>query len=194
MHLADLDLNQSYTYADYYSWDFPQRVELIYGKAFIKDPVTYTVHQRMSMNLAMPIYAYLKGSKSAIYTAPFDVRLPHGPSRADIDIIHVVQPDLCVICDPNNLDERGGIGVPDIIVEILIPLNNVVELNDKFDLYEEAGVKEYWIVSPQDNTFLVNTLVNGKYVTGRPLVSGILTSSILPEFLLDLSKLFADNI
>lgn len=191
MLLADLDLTNSYTYADYYSWDFPERVELIKGKVFVKDPVTYTVHQRMSMNLAMPIYAYLKGSKSAIYTAPFDVRLPHGPSRADIDIIHVVQPDLCVICDPNNLDERGCIGVPDIIVEILIPLNNVVELNDKFDLYEKAGVKEYWVVSPQDNTFVVNTLTNGTFVPSRLMTTGVYESSILAGFSLNLDKLFA---
>lgn len=190
MRLANLDTNKSYTYADYYLWDFPERVELIYGKVFIKDPVTYTAHQQMSMKLAIPIHEHLCDGKGEVFAAPFDVRFPHTASLDDKDIITVVQPDICVFCNPDNLDNRGGIGIPDIIAEILIPLNNVVEINNKFNLYEQAGVKEYWIVSPQDNTFLINTLTDGKYVTGRPLASGTLTSTVLPGFSLNLSELF----
>ena len=193
MTLADLDINETYTYADYLKWDFKERVELIMGKLFKMSPALSNRHQIISMHISGDLYGYLKGKSCRVYVAPFDVRLPR-KSKDDDDIITVVQPDICVVCDSSKLDAKGCLGAPDIVVEILSPSNNLIELNNKFDLYESAGVKEYWIVLPQDNTFLVNTLTNGKYVTGRPLVSGVLTSDILPGFSLDLSELFADNI
>jgi len=124
------------------------------------------------------------------FVAPFDVRLPR-KSKEDKDIYTVLQPDVCVVCDTSKYDKRGCIGAPDIVVEILSPGNNAKELKNKFDIYEEAGVQEYWIVSPQNKTFLVNTLVDGHYVTARPMASGdFVTTPVLPGFLLDLKELF----
>lgn len=118
------------------------------------------------------------------------MRLPR-KSKEDKDIITLVQPDICVICDKGKVDVKGCLGAPDIVVEILSPGNNAVEINNKFDIYEEAGVKEYWIVSPQDNTFMVNTLTDGRYVTSRPMAAGkVFTSAVLPGFSLDLKELF----
>lgn len=192
MILSELDIDKRYSYADYYGWDFPERVELIDGKVFVQDPITYTVHQRMSIKLANPIWKYLKGRAYEIFAAPFDGRFPT-ESLADDKIWNVVQPDLC-ICNKAVLDERGCLGAPDIVIEILSPGNSIIELNNKFDLYESAGVKEYWLVSPQDNTVVVNTLQDGKYITARPITSGsVLKSSILPSFSLDLSELFGEE-
>ena len=191
MTLADLDINKTYTYADYLKWDFKERVELIMGKLFKMSPAPSSRHQKISMSFSRQLANFLDEKPCDVYAAPFDVRIPR-KSADDRDIITVVQPDLCVICDKSKVDQKGCLGAPDIVVEILSPSNNSVELNNKFDLYESVGVKEYWIVSPQDNTFLVNTLINGKYVPSRLMTSGSYESSVLVGFSLDLSKLFAE--
>ena len=191
MTLADLDINKTYTYADYLKWDFKERVELIMGKLFKMSPAPSSRHQKISMSFSRQLANFLDEKPCDVYAAPFDVRIPR-KSADDRYIITVVQPDLCVICDKSKVDQKGCLGAPDIVVEILSPSNNSVELNNKFDLYESVGVKEYWIVSPQDNTFLVNTLINGKYVPSRLMTSGSYESSVLVGFSLDLSKLFAE--
>jgi Uma2 family endonuclease len=76
-------------------------------------------------------------------------------SKADEDITTVVQPDLCVICDPDKVNVRGCIGAPDWVIEILSPYTFAKDLREKFDVYEEAGVNEYWVVHPQEQTVLV---------------------------------------
>ena len=190
MELADLDLNKLYTYADYFSWKFEERVELLRGKIFRMSPAPNRAHQTMSGYIYLELGMYLRKKTCKVYAAPFDVRLPRR-SKDDTDIITVLQPDVCVICDPAKLDKRGCLGAPDIVVEILSPGNNAKELKNKFDIYEEAGVKEYWIVSPQDQTFVVHTLVEGRYQPSRMMTTGdIVTSPLLPGFSLDLSGLF----
>lgn len=190
MELADLDLNKIYTYADYYKWKFEERVELIKGRIFKMSPATNRRHQDFTFHLHLAIFRYLNGAKCKVYSAPFDVRFPR-KSKDDKDIVTVLQPDICVICDESKLDKRGCIGAPDIVVEILSPGNNAKELKNKYEVYEEAGVKEYWIVSPQDETFLVYTLSDGKYLSSRARTTGdIITSTVLPGFSLDLTELF----
>ena len=86
-----------------------------------------------------------------MYIAPFDVRLINfKESTKDNQVTTVVQPDLCVICDQNKLDDKGCIGSPDLIIEILSPGNSKHEMDIKFDLYQENGVLEYWIVNPME--------------------------------------------
>jgi Uma2 family endonuclease len=85
------------------------------------------MHQELSWEMARELSIYLKGKPCKAYTAPFDVRLPR-KSKDDKDIITVVQPDICVICDPAKLDDRGCLGAPDIVVEILSPGNNKKEV------------------------------------------------------------------
>jgi Uma2 family endonuclease len=190
MELADLNINKLYTYADYLTWDFKERVELIRGKLFKMSPAPNRMHQDLSSFIHGEVYKFLKGKKCKVYSAPFDVRLPR-KSQDNKDIITVLQPDVCVICDKSKLDAKGCIGAPDIVVEILSPSNNVVELKNKYDIYEEAGVAEYWVVSPQDKTFLAYTLNNGKYQPSRLMVAGdVMTSSVLDGFALDLKELF----
>ena len=66
-----------------------------------------------------------------------------------------------MICDPAKLDDRACIGAPDILVEILSPSNNKKVLKNKYEVYEERGMKKYWVVSAQDRTFLAYIL-NGQ--------------------------------
>jgi Uma2 family endonuclease len=190
MELADLDLNQVYTYADYFKWQFEERVELIKGKIFKMSPAPNFDHQVLAGEVYGTLRDFLRKKTCKVFIAPFDVRLPR-KSIEDSAIYTVLQPDVCVVCDPAKFDKKGCIGAPDIVVEVLSPGNNEKEMKNKFDIYEESGVKEYWIVSPQDKTFLVNILTDGHYVTSRPMVSGdVVTTTVLPGFAMDLKELF----
>jgi Uma2 family endonuclease len=96
-----------------------------------------------------------------------------------------------VICDLAKIDKRGCVGAPDIVVEVLSKGNNSKELKNKYEVYEEAGVKEYWLVSPQNQSVTIYILRDGKFHTSRILSTGdIVTSSVLPDFSLDLTELF----
>lgn len=148
----DFEYSGVYTYADYLQWTIAERVELIKGKIFKMSPAPNMRHQWISSKIAGPLWSAIKGESCRVFSAPFDVRFPRR-SKNDEDVITMLQPDICVVCDPSKLDERGCIGAPDIVVEILSPSNNRKELQNKFVVYEESGVKEYWIVSPDQKTF-----------------------------------------
>ena len=190
MTLADLDMNKIYSYADYFKWQFEDRVELIKGKIFKMSPAPNFNHQILVGEIYGQFRDFLKKQPYKAFVAPFDVRLPR-KSKEDKEIFTVVQPDVCVVCDTSKYDKRGCIGAPDIVVEVLSPGNNATELKNKFDIYEESGVKEYWIVFPQNKTFLVNTLINGHYVTSKPMIAGdFVATTVLPGFSMDLKELF----
>lgn len=193
MQFTDLDINKTYTYADYLKWTFEDRLELIKGKIFKMTPAPNSIHQRQSGTIHAELYNYLKGKPCEVFAAPFDVRLPR-LSVNDKEIITVVQPDICVICDPDKIDDKGCIGPPDIIVEILSPGNNKKELKNKYEVYEESGVLEYWIIHPQEKTFLKYTLFDGNFQPSRLLTIGDeVTTPVLPGFALKLDELFADR-
>ncbi|MFM9944584.1 MAG: Uma2 family endonuclease [Bacteroidia bacterium] len=183
-----LDLNGTYTYSDYMLWHFKERVELIRGKIFKMSPAPNTNHQRLSFNLTTLFDSKFKGHKCQIFFAPFDVRLP---VKSILKNTTVVQPDLCIICDESKLDEQGCNGAPDLVVEILSPGNARHEMRTKFDLYEESGVKEYWIVEPANQTVLIYTLQGDKYIGLQPYTSeDIIESPLFPEIKINAEDLF----
>lgn len=188
-NINQLDLNGIYTYADYLLWKFEERVELFKGKILQMSPTPSLKHQKVSFNITLCLGNIFKGKKCQLFTAPFDVRLPLKNEKGD-QIHTVVQPNLCVICDENKLDERGCIGAPDLAVEILSPGNSKREMKQKFEIYEEAGVLEYWIIAPSHESILVNTLENGKYRTLKPVVDDYITSVIFPELKIHTSEIF----
>ena len=194
LQFKDLDLSRRYTYADYLKWKFSETVELIKGKIFKMSPAPDLFHQRVSGNLYGNIFAYLKGKSCDVFHAPFDVRLPLPPDKIkNEEIDTVVQPDIFVICDQNKLDMKGCIGAPDWIIEILSPSTAQKDLGEKFDIYEHAGVKEYWIAHPHEHTLLVYRLGgNGKFVgEPRPFVrSDKVPSRIFDDLLIDLEEIF----
>jgi len=185
--LEDIDLSLSYSYANYLTWFFNERVELIRGKVSKMSPAPSPLHQEISANIFSLIHSHLKGKSCKVYYAPFDVRFTK-ESIADKDIYTVLQPDICVICDTKKIDAKGCLGAPDIVIEILSPGNNKMELIHKHGIYEEFGVKEYWIVSPGDKTLLKYTLdVKGKYQPSKLFtLSEKVYSEVLPGFELDL--------
>lgn len=189
--ITELDLNGTYTYADYLLWQFKDRVELIKGKIFKMSPAPSTQHQKISGKLHLRIGGFFENHYCQAFFAPFDVRLPKkGQSLTDQKIYTVVQPDLCVICDESKLDERGCLGAPDLIVEILSPGNSKTEMLNKFELYQESGVREYWLVEPSQNAVLVYVLNDaGEYVGLKPAVESV-QSTIFPDLKIDLSRIF----
>lgn len=189
----ELDESLTYSYANYLNWLFDERLELIKGKIYKMSPAPSRVHQKVLTNLFIPIGNFLKNKPCDVYVAPFDVRFPKG-SRADKDIYTVLQPDICVICDKSKLDDRGCLGAPDLVVEILSPGNNKKELLHKYKVYEEFGVKEYWVVSQSDQSILIYTLDDkGKFQPSKIFtLSEEVGSSVLPGFVLKLDDVFED--
>jgi Uma2 family endonuclease len=170
-NIKQLDLKASYTYADYLMWQFKERVELIKGKIFKMSPAPSSFHQDISGNLFFELRNFINKGSCKLYAAPFDVRLINfKESTADYQITTVVQPDLCVICDRSKIDEKGCIGAPDLIIEILSLGNSKKEMDIKYDLYEENGVLEYWIVNPSEKTIAIFVLQNEKYIGIKPLI------------------------
>ena len=193
--INQLDLRKQYTYADYLTWQFRERVELIRGKVVKMPPAPGTAHQRISGNLHRIISTFLLGNQCEVFTAPFDVRLPLTPyKQSDDKIDTVAQPDLSIICDPAKIDERGCNGAPDWIIEILSQSTSQVDLTDKYDIYQHAGVREYWIVHPHEGTVLAYRLnEQGRYELLRitPFVLGEEAPvGVFPGFSLPLSEVF----
>lgn len=189
--INQLDLNKTYSYADYLLWRIQEKIELFKGKIFAMSPAPSVNHQKISRKMMLKLGNHLEGRDCCeLFSAPFDVRIPR-QSREDKDIFTVVQPDLCVICDPDKLDERGCIGAPDLVVEILSPGNSKKEIDTKFLLYEEAGVQEYWLVHPMEKAVWVYVLENGRYTTHKPFVEGEdLISKKFPDLKVNLSDIF----
>jgi Uma2 family endonuclease len=164
-----LDLNKRYTYADYLTWQDDKRRELVNGFIRVMSPAQRPQHQRISGNLSSTLYYIIKERKNgwSIYHAPFDVRLPKNGEKEDNRIDTVVQPDICIVCDPSKIDRRGCLGAPDMIVEILSFSTAKYDTTIKLKLYEDAGVREYWIVYPLEKGVEVFILQpDGKYDNG----------------------------
>jgi Uma2 family endonuclease len=189
--IKQLDLQGTYTYADYLLWSFEERLELIKGKIFKMSPAPSTRHQQISGRLHLEMGAFFKRHYCQIFYAPFDVRLSKTDLSSPNNKIHtVVQPDLCVVCDENKLDVRGCMGAPDLIVEILSPGNSRKEMNDKFELYEECGVREYWLVEPSENAVFVYVLNENNVYIGLKPATDTLRSAIFPDLVIDLDEVF----
>jgi Uma2 family endonuclease len=162
--LDQLDLNQSYNYADYLTWQLKEAVELIKGKIMLMSPAPNVRHQDISSNLMGSLLPFFKHKKCRVYAAPFDVRLYDRKKSLlqNQEIQTIVQPDICVICQPEHLlDKQGCNGAPDWIIEILSKGNSTREVHIKYELYQESGVSEYWLVFPEHQTihqFVLNAL------------------------------------
>jgi Uma2 family endonuclease len=157
------DEERPHTYADYRQWELEEgeRYELIEGAAYAMSSLN-DKHQAISMELSRQIANFLRGKPCKVRAAPYDVRLFY---REDEQDDTVVQPDISVICDESKLGPEGCRGAPDMAVEIISPSNTGSEYIRKFNLYLGAGVREYWIVLPEDKIIQVNLLQNGRYLS-----------------------------
>ena len=186
------DPSLSYTYADYLKWQFEERLELIKGRIFRMSPAPNTRHQQIAGDLFVAIKNLLFKQQCRAFIAPFDVRLPVKNRKKDNEVTTVVQPDICIICDPLKIDARGVCGAPELIVEVLSPDNSNKEVKLKFELYQEAGVKEYWIVYPEEESVAVFVLNEANKYNGAVLYAGDdrIRSSAIPGLTIHLTDIF----
>ena len=185
--LNQLDLvNGIYSYADYLVWKIKERVELLKGK-ILEMSAPSPIHQEISGNLQGTLFVFLKNSKCKLYTAPFDVRFPQ---KGESQVYTVVQPDLCVVCDFEKIDSKGCVGAPDLVVEILSPGNSKKEMKSKFALYQEEGVREYWVVDPERELVFVYVADNKKFKPTIPIADDYVYSTIFPDFKIHTSDVF----
>ena len=189
-----LDINKRYTYADYLTWLDGETRELIHGFIHMMSPAPRMTHAIVSKNIYWYLESVVRNNKSKckVFYAPFDVRFPKGGETAYDKIDTVVQPDICVVCDLSKLDERGCCGAPDMIAEVLSPSTNKKDLTKKFALYEESGVKEYWIVYPNDKAVHIFLLQeDGKYDAGAIYeLEGKVPVHVFDNYLIDLDDIF----
>ncbi|GLR17868.1 Uma2 family endonuclease [Portibacter lacus] len=182
--------SDKYTYADYLKFDFEEMVELIRGKIFKMSPAPSSNHQRISTNLTGELHSIFKKSECNLYHAPFDVILPIENKKRNQSNT-VVQPDLCIICDSSKIEKAGCFGVPDLVIEIISPNTSKKDLEYKYSVYEESGVREYWIVMPEVEAVVIYVLENGKYQKFKAFgKEDELYSSIFPEMKIKLDDVF----
>lgn len=182
-----------FTYKNYLTWPENERWELIDGIAYDMTPAPSKTHQGISIALSSMFYNYLKDKNCKVFPAPFDVRFAEKNAR-DEDIDTVVQPDIVVVCDKSKLDDRGCIGAPDLVIEILSPATAAKDMKEKFALYEKHGVLEYWLVQPLDKTVMVFKSCEDKKF-GKPdiyIYEDEIKVSIFDDLTIDLKAVFKD--
>jgi len=192
--LSQLDLNGTYSYADYLTWQFNERVELIKGKISLMCPAPNVQHQQLSVYLTGMLFIYFQRKSCHLFAAPFDVSLYD--RRKSIlqnkDIFTVVQPDICVICDESKLDKQGCNGAPDWIIEIISKSTAKKDAKTKYELYAENGVKEYWLVYPAEQIiqqFVLNE-ETAQYQLINLYADETASSFLFPNLEIDLMQLF----
>ncbi|GHU13951.1 hypothetical protein FACS1894161_4330 [Spirochaetia bacterium] len=179
-----------WTYADYKDWELAagERYEIMRGEAYLMAaPGTY--HQSISGELFRQIANYLVGKPCKVYPAPFDVRLFYEKDESDDT---VVQPDITIICDEKKRGEEGCRGAPDFVAEILSPSNKSIETERKFELYREAGVREYWILDPQHKTLHVYLFRDGVIFPRFYRAGDTVPLDIFPDLTIHLESVFAE--
>ena len=157
--MTDLAMSlDRFTYKDYKNWPEDYRCELIDGVVYMMaSPLAW--HQRMVLDLGSQLSRFFEGKTCEPFVAPFDVRLFPQLDESDE---YVVQPDVFVVCDEKKLeDERFCNGAPDFIIEVISPSSKSIDLMTKKNLYQQAGVREYWVVGRE--RVYVYLLNQGRY-------------------------------
>lgn len=162
MGMPAKEFNHKYSYSDYLTWTDNKRWEIIDGIVYNMTPAPSSVHQRILGKLFLIMEHFFENDKCEVFMAPLDVRLSKDKVN-DTDIETVVQPDILVVCDKNKVDDRGCNGAPDFIIEIVSPSTVYKDTVVKLNLYEKYGIKEYWIVYPEEQIITVYTLNGEKY-------------------------------
>ena len=183
---------ERYTFADVLTWEENERAEIINGEAVMMAPPT-TAHQLISGEIFRQLANYLEGKKCRVIPAPFAVRLFEKDGDSPDDVDTMVEPDISVICDRGKLDGKGCKGAPDMVVEILSPSTRRHDRLVKLGLYQRAGVREYWIVDPENRAVQVFTLTDGLLLPhedyGREDVAKV---NVLDGCFIELSKVFPE--
>lgn len=178
-----------YTYEDYLKWDTEDTYELIEGIPYLLAAPSRE-HQKISMNLSTDFNNYFRDKDCEVYAAPFEVVLVKD-NEVDNKSKNVVQPDISVICDKSKLNDRGCLGSPTLIVEIISPSTTSLDYVKKLNLYQDHKVLEYWIINPKSRTVQVFKLINDQYnETEIYMDNDTIQVAIFPGLSIDLKRIF----
>jgi Uma2 family endonuclease len=187
LRISEFEENRRYTYADYLGWESSERYQLINGDAFMMASPS-VAHQALLGELLRQFGNWLLDKPCRVFAAPLDVRLFPEEDNSDDT---VVQPDLLVVCDKDKLS-RGSVNGPlDFVLEIASPSNSHKELFLNFQVYLEAGVREYWVVDPETKKVQVHLYENGHYLSTIYKENARLPVNVLPGLDIALETLWA---
>ncbi len=161
-----------------------ERWERIDGLIYDMTPPPSSQHQAIVGSLYGEFYTYLKGKQCRAFPAPFGVWLD------DKDDIYV-EPDITVVCNSSKIHNKGCVGVPDLVVEVLNPSTALKDKRVKLRLYRLSGVREYWIVDPSNQIVEVYKLSENVFT--EPQVYGkddTVTDSIFEDLEINLHDIF----
>jgi len=150
------DYKRLYTVEDYNSWDESVRCELYEGALIVAEAPTQR-HQGILVEIMGQLWLFLKNKPCKVFPAPFSVKLFENEET-------LFEPDIVVICDESKLGGKNFDGAPDMVIEILSPSTARLDKKLKYQKYQKAGVREYWIVDPERNLLEANVLVNDNYI------------------------------
>lgn len=181
-----------YTVADVMEWNDGERWELISGVPVMMAPPA-RIHQKISGEIFAQLHEYLKDKTCEVYPAPFAVRLFEQEHDTPKSVNTLVEPDISVICDLSKLDDTGCKGAPDLIIEVLSPSSQRHDRVTKFNLYLNAGVREYWIVDPVQKDVQSFVLEDGRFAAKEFGTSGDqIRVNVLDGCTIDLSLVFSE--
>lgn len=181
------------TFADILSWDENEHIEIINGETFLMATPS-RVHQEICFEIGRQLGNYLEGKQCKVYPAPFGVRLFEKDGDVPEDVDTMVVPDISVICDRSKLDKYGCKGAPNLIVEVLSPSTQRHDQLVKLNLYQRAGVREYWIVDPENRTVRVMILVSDGILRTHEIYDreDVAKVNVLDGCFIELSKVFSE--
>ena len=183
MQTATIDKTKEWTVDDYLQLEESNLpCELINGELFMS-PAPNLMHQVVSGNLYDILKVYARKSGGFAGYSPIDVYL---------DQKNVFQPDLLYIKKENLVIriEKGLSGAPDLAVEIISPSNGFKDRNQKKNLYQKFGVKEYWIIDPGNRTIEIYDFAMGENPVLYLADEGTVTSNLLPGISFSFAELF----
>ena len=184
--------DEYYTLEDALNWEEHERIEILDGYP-VMQAAPSRQHQEVAVELTRQLANYLVGTKCKVFVAPFTV-CPFATREDDPRSIDtLVEPDITVVCDPEKLDKVGCKGAPDLIIEILSPSSLRHDRLTKHNLYQRAGVREYWIVDPESKTVQTFVLENGYYAAQDFGDEGdTIQVNVLEDCAIDLSLVFPE--
>lgn len=185
---------EQYTFADVLNWDEGKHIEIINGEAFMMATPS-RIHQEICFEIGRQLGNYLEGKPCKVYLAPFGVRLFEQDGDRPDDVNTIVEPDICVVCDQSKLDRYGCKGAPEMIIEVLSPSTQRRDQLIKLNLYQQAGVLEYWIVDPENRTVRVLLETGDGTLRTHEVYKqeDVAKVNVLDGCFIELSKVFAEQ-
>lgn len=134
------------------------RSQILNGELFMA-PSPFGIHQKLVSDLFYEINSYIRDKKTGrLFVAPLDVILEPNKNRVQPDLIYISNENMSIYSDYGWIE-----GAPDLVIEIISAGTLTRDTVDKFEIYQNYGISEYWIVFPEQKCIEVFTIENGKY-------------------------------